>query len=326
MKIGLLSGDGTKPLKFPNLALMKLSTWHKAQGDQVELLNFFNEYDRVYISKVFGEEYTTLDPTCIRAKEIIYGGTGFAITVEEGKEVYDKQQDSDLPYAVEHSYPDYSLYPELTKNKAFGFLSRGCPRNCSFCLVTEKEGCQSRKVADLAEFWDGQKEIILLDPNILACPDRIDLLQQLKNSKAKVDFTQGLDARLVTEEIALLLAEIKVKRFHFAWDFLESEQQILKGLEIFMKIVKPPRDNCYVYVLTNFNTTIDQDLARVQKIREIGLDPDIRIYRKKTAPPVVKHLARWCNNRTLYRAEPDFMAYIPHVDGLTIKQKYFDGK
>ena len=181
MKIGLVDVDSHN---FPNLPLMKLSAWHKAQGDTVEfLLNCFEHYDKVYVSKVFGDEYSQMDMTCINADEIIYGGTGFAITIENGKEVYHKGRDKDLPYEVEHIYPDYSLYPELTKNTAYGFLTRECPNNCDFCIVSKKESRCSVKVADLSEWWDGQKHIELLDANILACRDRNELLVQRSSDR-----------------------------------------------------------------------------------------------------------------------------------------------
>lgn len=174
MKIGLYDVDSHN---FPNLPLMKISAWHKSQGDEVEWWFPMMHYDKVYVSKVFGDEYSQMDMTAISADEIVFGGTGFAITVEDGKEVYHKDRDKDLPYEIEHIYPDYSLYPELTKDKAYGFLTRGCCNNCSFCIVSQKEGICSHNVADLSEWWRGQKEIILLDANILACKDRISLLQ-----------------------------------------------------------------------------------------------------------------------------------------------------
>ena len=139
-------------------------------------------YDRVYVSKVFGDEYSTLDVSNFNADEIVFGGTGFAITIENGKEVYHKDRDPNLPYDVEHIYPDYSLYPELTKDTAYGFLTRGCCNNCDYCIVSAKEGRCSVKVADLDEFWCGQKNIKLLDPNLLACKDRMDLIEQLIES------------------------------------------------------------------------------------------------------------------------------------------------
>ena len=322
MKVGLYDVDSHN---FPNLALMKISAYHKKLGHQVEWLNRLEHYDKVYVSNVSGDEYSQMDRTVIDADEIVYGGTGFAITIENGKEVFHKDRDKDLPYEIEHIYPDYSLYPDLTKNKAYGFLTRGCCNNCAFCCVSEKEGNCSVKVADLSEWWDGQKEIVLLDPNILACKDRMNLLQQLAESGAKVDFTQGLDARFVTPKVAEMLKKIKTKTWHFAFDFMKNEKQIIKGLKIFTEIVEPNRRDCAVYVLTNFNTTFEEDYRRIKMIRDIGLNPDVRIYRKPTAARLTKDLQRWCNNRFIYGSCPDFMQYVPRADGKTIKELYFKG-
>jgi hypothetical protein len=301
---------------------MKISAWHKSQGDEVEWWFPIMHYDKVYVSKVFGDEYSQMDMTAISADEIVFGGTGFAITVENGKEVYHKDRDKDLPYEIEHIYPDYSLYPELTKDKAYGFLTRGCCNNCSFCIVSQKEGMCSHKVADLSEWWRGQKEIILLDANILACKDRISLLQSLIDSGATVDFTQGLDARFITPEIAEMLGKIKTKMYHFAFDFMKNEKQIVKGLKTFVDIVKPDERKCCVYVLTNYDTTFEEDIYRVRKLKELGLSPDVRIYRKNTAPPITRDLQRWCNNRYIYRSGVDFYDYIPRADGKTIMEIY----
>lgn len=309
------------------MPLTKISAYHKLQGDTVEFVNHFTHYDKVYVSKVFGDEYSLADDTYINADEIVFGGTGFAITVENGKEVYHKERDKNLPDEIEHIYPDYSLYPELTKNTAYGFLTRGCCNNCDFCLVSKKEGMCSLKVADLSEFWRGQKNIVLLDPNILACKDRISLLQQLIDSKAKIDFCQGLDARFITEEVALLLKQIKVKMFHFAFDFMRNEKAIVKGLKTFVDVLGYDENksrNCYVYVLTNYNTTFEEDMYRIKLIQECGLAPDVRIYRKGTAPRITRDLQRWCNNRFIYRSTPDFMDYVPRADGKNIRQIYFN--
>lgn len=319
MKIGLYDVDSHN---FPNLPLMKISAWHKSQGDEVEWWFPMIHYDKVYVSKVFGDEYSQMDMTAISADEIVFGGTGFAITVEDGKEVYHKDRDKDLPYEVEHIYPDYSIYPELTKDKAYGFLTRGCCNNCSFCIVSQKEGMCSHKVADLSEWWRGQKEIILLDANILACKDRISLLQSLIDSGATVDFTQGLDARFVTPEIAAMLGKIKTKMYHFAFDFMKNEKQIVKGLKTFVDVVKPDERKCCVYVLTNYDTTFEEDIYRVRKLQELGLSPDVRVYRKNTAPQITKDLQRWCNNRYIYRSGVDFYDYIPRADGKTIREIY----
>ena len=319
MEIGLYDADGHN---FPSLPLMKISAYHKLQGDNVEFAIPLKLYDKVYISKVFGDEYTAFNDICFQAKEIIYGGTGFAIKIVDGKEVYEKTRDVDLPKEIEHIYPDYSLYPKLTKNTAFGFLTRGCPNDCSFCIVSKKEGRQSVKVADLSEFWRGQKHIKLLDANLLACKDCKKLLQQLIDSRSSVDFTQGLDARFITDPIAEMLKDIKTDRVHFAFDFMKYEKQIIKGLEIFRTICKPTDNKAIVYMLTNYDTSISEDLYRLKKIVELGYLPDVRIYRKPSAPQILKDLQRWCNNRIIFRS-CDFMEYVPRKDGKTIKQLYF---
>lgn len=319
MKIGLYDVDSRN---FPNLALMKLSAYHKSIGDEVEMYFPLTHYDKVYVSKVFGDEYSQFDYTAINADIIEYGGTGFAITIENGREVYHKDKDISLPYEIEHIYPDYSLYPELTKNKAYGFLTRGCCNNCDFCIVSKKEGICSTKVADLSEWWNGQKDIVLLDPNILACKDREELLRQLIESGARVEFNQGLDARFITKEIAELLKQIKTKIVHFAFDYMKNEDRIIKGLETYRDIVQLNTRNTIVYILVNYNTTFEEDMYRIKKVQELGLTPDIRIYRKQSAPAILRDLQRWCNNRFIYRSVPDFFDYVPRVDGKTIRELY----
>lgn len=178
--------------------------------------------DKVYMSKVFSS--TPDFQYYINADEVIKGGSGYCISFENGKEVYHKENDGQLPYEIEHIYPDYSLYPELTKDTAYGFMSRGCPRGCDFCHVEVKEGRKAYKVADLSEFWRGQKNIVLLDPNTIACKKWKDILEQLIDSGAWVDFSQGVDIRLMTEEKAEMIKQIKVKNIHFAWDRYENKE------------------------------------------------------------------------------------------------------
>ena len=322
MNIGLIDVDSHN---FPNLALMKISAYHKAKGDTVEWCVPLAHYDIVYVSKVFGDEYSTMDMSVIQADKIIYGGTGFEIKVVDGKEQYEPTEDNKLPYEIEHIYPDYSLYPELTKDMAYGFLTRGCPNNCSFCIVSKKEGRQSLKVADLSEFWNGQKNIKLLDPNILACKEHLHLLQQLVDSGATVDFTQGLDARFINEENIVLLKQIKMKMIHFAFDFMKNEKRIVAGLKLAKEHLKISERNSVVYMLTNYDTTIQEDLYRVRMIKEIGYMPDVRIYRKTSLPRphILRDLQRWCNNRMLYRS-CNFFDYVPRKDGRSIREIYAD--
>ncbi|MHC1722516.1 MAG: radical SAM protein [Aminipila sp.] len=288
--IGLIDVDGHN---FPNLALMKISAWHKQQGDCVEWWNGLKNYNTVYMSKVFDSTYTTDMEYCINADRVIKGGTGYGLS-------------DSLPEKIEHMMPDYSLY-EIT-NTAYGFLTRGCPRQCKFCIVSQKEGPISQKVANLSEFWSGQREIKLLDPNILACKDHENLLLQLVGSKAWVDFTQGLDVRLITKENVQLLNQIKTKMIHFAWD--NPKQDLTEHFARFNKLSKlnDRRKKC-VYVLTNFGSTHEEDLNRVYALRELGYDPYVMIYDKPHAPKVTRHLQRWVNNKRIFRTIEKFEDY-----------------
>lgn len=294
MNIGLIDVDGHN---FPSLALMKISAWHKAQGDLVEWWDGFKYYDRVYMSKIFDDTYSSDMITSIRAKEIIRGGTGYGL-------------ESKLPDDVEHIYPDYSLYPKHTENTAYGFLTRGCPERCTYCCVSEKEGCRSIKVANVSEWWNGQKSIVLLDPNILACSDAVDLLHQLSDTNAWIDYTQGLDARRLTSRNIEAVNQTKVKMIHFAWDRMGNSEDVLRGLNLYLKYgaVKDFRKR-RVYVLTNFNTSMEQNLYRIYTLRNMGYDPYIMVYDKPNAPREVRLLQRWVNNKPIFRLCERFEDY-----------------
>ena len=288
--IGLIDIDSHS--RFPNLALMKLSAYHKAKGDSVERVNAFTQYDRVYMSKVFDDspDYTTY----IKADEIIKGGRAYDKAVK-------------LPQEVESMMPDYSLY-NIT-DTAYGYLSRGCPRGCAFCDVQNIEGKKAYKVADLGQFWNGQKNIKLLDPNLLACPDKYELLQQLVNSKAWIDFTQGLDIRLMTDVIAHMIMSMKIKMMHFAWDQKKDEKLIKEKLKQYKQFTNCDERKTRVYVLVNYDTDMYYDLYRIYTLRDMGYDPYVMIYDKKTASTETKQLARYVNNKFIWRSCVTFKEY-----------------
>ena len=293
MNIGLIDVDGHK---FPNLALMKISAYHKAKGDNVEWCIPMFQYDIVYQSKVFDDTYSKDITFTPLADKIIKGGTGYGL-------------DNKLPHEIEHMYPDYSLYPELTKDTAYGFLTRGCPRGCKFCIVAEKEGRRSYKVANLNEFWNGQKYITLLDPNILACREHIDLLNQLVESKAYVDINQGIDIRLTNDANIDLINRIKVKEIHFAWD--NPKDDLRPYFEHYKEKAKHKPHGRYgtVYVLVNFGSTMEENLYRIYTLRDMGYDPYVMVFDKPNAPREIKDLQRWCNNRFIFRSCKDFKDY-----------------
>lgn len=303
MKIGLIDVDGHR---FPNIPLMKLSAWHKAQGDSVEWYQplLSGHMDKVYCAKVFS--FTPDYAYPIDADEVIKGGTGYHIHLQNGREIW-QGADVNLPDEIEHTYPDYSLYGIY--DTAYGFLSRGCPRGCFFCHVKSKEGTRSRKVANLCEFWGGQKQIEVCDPNILACPEAEDLLGQLAESKAMVNIDQGLDARLLTESKIELIRKIRMKYYHFAWDNPKDEEKIVPKLKMFVDIVKPYKKNIVVYCLVNFSSTLDEDFHRIYALREIGVSPYIMIYDKEHAEPVYKKIQRWVNAPQIFWSTPTFEEY-----------------
>lgn len=311
MRVGIMDVDAFARLgkvTFPNLALMKLSAWHKAKGDSVEWLYYgWNErVDRAYLCKVFSDEYSVDYPYTVNADEVIRGGSGYAIRVKDGREVYDKEMDPPLPDEIEHIYPDYGIYG--ISDTAYGFLTRGCPRACGFCHVAGMQGRASRRVATLDEFWRGQRKIVLLDPNITACRECVEIFGELADSGAEVDFNQGLDARLLTDEKIDALNRVRYRRIHFAWDRPEEDlrgdlERIAEGLR------GMNRRNVSCYVLTNFGSTMEEDVDRVMFLRGLGIQPYVMIYRKQTAPAELRRLARWVNNPYIFWTVPTFEEY-----------------
>lgn len=290
MNIGLIDVDSHN---FPNLALMKLSAYHKGRGDQVEWWNGLKHYDIVYKSRIFTDTYSEDVDYCINADKVVKGGTGYDLK-------------NKLPYEVEHQYPDYNLYSG-GGGRAYGFLTRGCPRSCPFCIVSEKEG-NTHTVAELSEFWKGQKEIMLMDSNITASKDCERLFDSLIASKALINFEGGLDIRFLTDKGADQLNRMNTSMIHFAWD--NYEFKTYDKLKRFRPMLKKDGRNLRVYVLTNFNTTTAQDIERIYKLKELDYDPYVMIYDKPNAPKETRRLQRWCNNKFIFRACESFEDYL----------------
>lgn len=198
MKIGLIDVDGHSG--FPNLALMKISMYHKLKGDDVSwyVPMFGGRYDLVYMSKVFTHTQDYLYP--IDSKEVIKGGTGYDIH-------------KDLPNEIDLLQPDYSIYPQIERNTAYGFLTRGCPNKCRWCIVPKKEGI-IRPYMDVDDIAiNGRTNLILMDNNVLASEYGISQIQKIIERGYKIDFNQGLDARLITPAIAEMLAKVKWSKY-----------------------------------------------------------------------------------------------------------------
>lgn len=302
MKVGLIDVDGHH---FPNLALMRISAWHKSQGDNVEWwLGDLFHYDIVYMSKVFSNAYSPDIPEPINTDKVIKGGTGYAISLVDGKEVFDKSKHKDLSPEMEKMFPDYSIYPQF--DFAVSMTSRGCPRGCQFCHVASKEGRCSRKVADVKDFWNGQKHIEVLDPNITACKEKRDLIRQYRETGATINFNQGLDMRFINDEDVDDINKMRIVKMHFAWD--NPKDDLESKFRWFSEKHKRKR-NGMVYVLTNFNSTMEENLHRIYTLRDLNYDPFVMVYNKPDAPNEIINLQRWCNNKYVFKKVPMFEDY-----------------
>lgn len=305
MRIGLIDVDGHN---FPNLALMRISAYHKSKGDIVEWWwTDFIHYDIVYMSKIFSDAYSPDVPEPLNADEVVKGGTGYNIHLINGKEVFDKKNHKTLPPEIEKMFPDYSIYPQY--DFAVSMTSRGCPRGCSFCHVAAKEGRCAVKVANVKDFWDGQKEIRILDPNITACKDKRDLMAQYIETGAKLDFTQGLDIRCLNDYDIEDINHMRLLTLHFAWD--NPKDDLEEKFRTFAKGFRRKSNIGMVYCLVNFNSTMKENLYRIYTLRDLGYDPYVMIYDKPHAPKEIRKLQRWCNNKIIFKSCKKFEDYIP---------------
>lgn len=289
MKIGLVDVDGHN---FPNHALMKISAYHKAQGDTVEwAAPLFADYDRVYKSKIFtfspDDKY---DYGC----EVIKGGTGYDIK-------------SRLPEEIEaHNELDYSIYPQYPFSIVF--LSRGCIRKCPFCLVHDKEGA-IHQVTPTNLNPNGQW-IEVLDNNFFANPVWKESIDWLLEKKQPVKL-HGVDVRIINEEQAYWLNKLRLKQnIHIAWDLPSLD--LTEKLKEVTKYIKPSKLTCYV--LVGFNSTKEQDLFRLHTLKELGITPFVQPYRdfnnEREPTQYEKDLARWANKQWLFKS-CDFADFSP---------------
>lgn len=310
MKVLLIQVDG----KMPNLALMKLSAWHKQQGDEVRFNGHFTATpvfqrtstppDLVYASVIFSKNHAVAKgiQTWYPDAEFQLGGPGV------GKPNY-------LPDKVEHIMPDYALYPDC--DYSMGFTTRGCFRVCEFCVVPVLEG-KFREHANIEEFHNPEfKKIVLMDNNFLASKNRSRTLDYIRDHKLKVCISQGMDARIMTSEIAEELASVKSynqsfkhRTYIFAWDHIEDGPEILPGINEMINAGIKPR-YIMVYVLVGFDSEYWQDIHRLRTLADMGVTPYVMKYNFKRDDPVLNSMAKWANSNQRYFKVCDLLDYKP---------------
>lgn len=314
MAIGLIDVDG----KLPNLALMKISSFYKSAGEHVEFVELGKKYEKIYASALFTWNKKKIrELQEVYGEKIVFGGTGYDFEEIDGELI--EVRHTELPLEIENCTPDYDLYTveqiykrtcggigtkqskikkaEIVANMGIGFTSRGCIRKCGFCIVSKKEGA-FREVAEIKDIINPKSNIITLyDNNFTADPNMLDKLTEIKERKLIVDISQGIDIRIITEEKAKALSEVKYLRsLHYAWDLVEFENQIIEGIKLLSKYIKPYKHMCFM--LVGYNTNFEEDMYRFIKLRELEVDPYVMIYNKNQHGDTrLKHFARWVNGR-----------------------------
>lgn len=277
MKVGLIDIGG----KIPNLALMKIASYHKSRGNMVTLGTGGN---LTYISCIFSKHRHIAEKLLEIYPNAVVGGTGWDHGIK-------------LPPEIESCSPDYSLYGI---DYGLGRLTAGCPRGCPWCVVPACEGKLSRTVSEAGNLVNPKSDfLVLLDANILACPDWLDHFHEIRDRGLTVHFTQGLDIRLVNDRVATELARLKISNLHrtdkqiyFAWDRIDIEPQVIAGIKALSK-AGFKLYNLRFYVLVGFNTTWEQDWYRFKVLQELGCKPFIMCY--EGSGPKLKAFANWVN-------------------------------
>lgn len=361
MKIGIIDADLVGRVKhtFPNLACMKLSSYYKKQGNDVQLLLSYDDvenYDKVFISKVFTD--TVVPDGILNLSWVEYGGTGF---------FYDKAKP--LPDEIEHSKPDYHLYDNFVQSAlengvkpltlqyyteaSIGFTTRGCIRGCSFCVNKNYRQCV--KHSPISEFLDeDRKLIVLLDDNILACPDWKEIFNELNSTGKRFQYRQGMDERLLTDEKCEIIFNSNwFGDFTFAFDNIKDRRLVERKLDLIRKHTnKVPK----FYVFCGYNHTDNDtypeefwanDIAdlfeRIKILISYHALPYIMRYKDYVLSPykgIYITVARWCNQPSFVKKKSfrDFceangdnsaaMRYLREFenDHPEIASKYFDMK
>lgn len=341
MNIAIIDAEiiGKSKHRFPNLACMKISSYCKSKGFNVELkLDYDNlhEYDKVFISKVFVKTNIPKEPNNIVKNElncfefykdnailnlpnVEFGGTGF---------YYDKAEP--LPYEIEHCKPDYHLYDEWIqncinngakekeftyyKNYSIGFTTRGCFRQCKFCVNKNYTKCQPH--SKISEFIDiDRPKLCFLDDNFFACSDWKSIISEIKDTKKKFQFKQGLDERLLTEEKIHELSSWKYDGdYIFAFDNIEDKSLIEEKAKLIRSIYKNKGQNIKFYVFCGFDRDnvydenfwikdIEDIFERIFLLSKYNFKPYIMRHENYKDSPyrgTYINLAMWCNQPSLF--------------------------
>jgi hypothetical protein len=271
MYIGLINAEP----QINNTALMKISEYHKSRGDDVEMyIDFFrNQYDKIYCSSLFDFTDKSQIP-----EQTICGGTGFDI-------------ESKLPNEIDNCDLDYSIFPSC--NSSYVWFSRGCIRNCPFCIVRKKEGYihsvepkHNNKNAEVIE---------IMDNNFFANPEWKKSEKYLDDWQLPIIFSSGIDVRIFEHSHALFINKYKVKTIHTAWD--NPKIDLLPKFQELVKHIKPYK--IMAYVLIGYWSTPEEDLMRVMKLKELGISPFAMPYNKKDK--YQKRFARWVNHKAVFK-------------------------
>ncbi len=308
MHIGLIDADllGRKNHRFPNLALMKISSYYKNLGYDAQLLRSYDNLQKlrqIFLSCCFSDSKIPIDSNNIPNLEC--GGSAFSSS-------------EDLPTDIEHSKPDYTLYNDWVSSQngnprkykfytdySIGYLTRGCFRKCEFCINKKYDKVQIN--SNINEFLDNnRKKICLLDDNFLAYPDHQELLQSLIDTGKRFTFKQGLDLRILKEETANMLANSKYDEdYIFAFDNIEDYNLIEKKLELWRSIT---HRNTRLYVLVAHKSQDVEDIVnmfeRIKLLIKYNCTPYIMRYNYYKASPfrsLYTNVARWCNQSSLFK-------------------------
>jgi hypothetical protein len=288
---------------YPNIAIGKIARWHKERGDEVEWATVFEHYDVLYMSKIFN--WSEDDLRYYDADKVVKGGTGY--------DIYSK-----LPEEIDRIQPDYSIYPNVPKDTAFGFLTRGCPNRCKWCVVPRKEGV-IRPYMDVDEIAiEGRTNLVLMDNNILAAGDyAIEQMEKSINRKYKLDFNQAIDARLVTEENAKVLARVKwIRSIRFGCDTHKQIEDCERAMELLEANGFHGRYFLYTMLNDDFSECYERTMywwkrSKAVRIHHDGRYVDIHAqpYRDpdnphRPIPQWQKDMAQWCNKKQYFSTFP----------------------